>query len=297
MQRDRRYWFRLLRLLAAALFGVVVLLPFVFGGFGMWSLTRAACADFGGTPADYGFDYEDVVIESREAGGMHRGFYIPSQNGAHILFPPSFSGGRDNRLAEIAPLAWHGYGILTFESRSCMGRVNTLGYREVEDVGGALDWLLARPGVDPDRIGIHGFSSSGATAIMAAAQMPALRAVVAEGGYHALGRSGMLGQGGNVVETVMRWGAEATYLLATGISINQVSPLDVIDQIAPRPVLLVYGSAESSLPGAYQQMEAGGDNVALWVVEDAWHGGYIVVAPEAYARRMVEFFDTALAIQ
>ncbi|MBN1286822.1 MAG: prolyl oligopeptidase family serine peptidase [Anaerolineae bacterium] len=296
MQRDRKYWVRLARFAAVAFVAALTLTPFFFGFLGMWFLTHGPCTDTGLTPAAYGYEYEDITIDSREAGGVHRGFYIPSQNGANIIFPPAFQGGRDGRLPEADILARHGYGVLTFESRSCMGRVNTLGYREVDDLAGALDWLLARSDVDPARIGVHGFSSAGATAIMAAAQLPELRAVLAEGGYHDLG-PGTLGEGGSFVETLIRAGAELGYRLSTGVSIRDVSPVTVIDRIAPRPILLIYGSREVSLPGARAQLAAAGGSAALWVVEGAGHGAYLLVAPEEYERRVVEFFDEAFALQ
>lgn len=295
--RDRGYWLRLWRLTATALGATLLLMlvamPAIFGALGMWSLTHTPCADTGLTPANYGREYEDVTISSGEAGGAHRGFYIPSRNGAHVIFPPAFGGGRDGRLAEANVLIERGYGVLTFESRSCMGRVNTLGYREVDDVAGALDWLLARPDVDAARIGVHGFSSAGATAIMAAARRPELRAVVAEGGYHDLGR-GSIGEGGNIVETIARITAKMTYRLATGVDVSAVSPVSVIGQIAPRPILLIYGTDEVSLPGAREQLAAAGGNAQLWEVPRAWHGGYLAVAPAEYAQRVVAFFDAAL---
>lgn len=293
MRRDREYWLRLIRFAVIAFIATLLLTPFLFGAFGMWALTYGPCAEVGYTPAELGYDYEDIIIESREVGGMHRGFYIPSKNGAHIIFPPALHGGRDGRLPEAHILAQHGYGIVTFESRSCMGRVNTLGYREVEDLAGALDWLLSREGVDSARIGVHGFSSAGATAVMGAAQLPALRAVLAEGGYHDLG-PGTLGVGGSFPEALARMGAELAYRLSTGISIREVSPVSVIDQIAPRPILLIYGSDEPSVYGAYEQLETAGDNAELWVVEGARHGGYLALAPEEYEQRVVEFFDAAL---
>ncbi|MCZ7546504.1 MAG: hypothetical protein M5R40_24580 [Anaerolineae bacterium] len=296
MRRDRAYWRRLTRLTVAALVATLVIMllivPAALGVVGMWALTHPGCASADRTPADYGHEYEDVVVVSREDGGQHRAFYVASENGAHVIFPPAFNGGRDSRLHEADVLIRQGYGALMFESRSCMGRVNTLGAREVEDVGGALDWLLARPGVDPAHIGIHGFSSAGATAIMAAARFPELRAVVAEGGYHDLGR-GTLGVGGSIVEAVTRAASRLTYRAATGVDIDTVSPVAVIDRIAPRPILLIYGGREVALEGGYAQLAAAGDNAALWEVPGAGHGNYLWIAPEAYAERVTAFFEAA----
>jgi dipeptidyl aminopeptidase/acylaminoacyl peptidase len=195
-------------------------------------------------------------------------------------------------------LAQHGYGVFTFESRPCAGMgPMSLGYAEVDEVADALDYLLSRPDVDPQRIGVYGFSSAGATSVMAAARLPSLQAVVAEGGYgdfgdNALGRGWEQGLGLYFLP-LYRWGFRQSYRWIAG-DINALSPVTVIGQIRPRPILLIYGSQEVSLPGAYQQLEAAGDNAELWVVEGATHGTYRFVAPEAYEARIVTFFDQAL---
>jgi fermentation-respiration switch protein FrsA (DUF1100 family) len=269
------------------------MLPLGAGAVGMWALTHPGCSSVFHVAPLLTFEYEDVVIPSREEGVTLHGYYIPSQNGAHVIFPPAYGGGAYARLDEAEVLALHGYGLLGFESRSCAGKVNTLGYREVDDLAGALDWLLACDGVDPDRIGVHGFSSAGATAIMAAAQRAELRAVVAEGGYHDLG-PGTLGEGGNFLVALSRLGSEITYRLVTGVSIRAASPVKVIGQIAPRPILLIYGSREVSLQGAREQLAAAGGAAELWVVEGAGHGDYLYVAPDEYEQRVVAFFDAAL---
>jgi dipeptidyl aminopeptidase/acylaminoacyl peptidase len=198
-------------------------------------------------------------------------------------------------------LAKHGYGVFTFESRPCAGMGPTsLGYAEVEEVADALDYLLSRPEVDPQRIGVYGFSSAGATSIMAAARLPSLRAVVAEGGYgdfgdNALGRDPGHGLGAYFL-LLFRWGFRSAYWWTAG-DINALSPSTVISQIRPRPILLIYGSQEPSLPGAYQQLQAAGDNAELWVVEGANHGTYRFVAPEAYEERIAAFFDEAFGLK
>jgi pimeloyl-ACP methyl ester carboxylesterase len=78
------------------------------------------------------------------------------------------------------------------------------------------------------------------------------------------------------------------------MDINQLSPVDVIGDIAPRPILLIYGSQEISLPGGRRQKAAAGDNAKLWIVEGAGHGNYVDVASAEYERRVVTFFDEAL---
>ena len=295
---NRLYWLRLAGFFLFTLAWAVLTLPLWQGALFMFGLLHVPCGASGDTPGDYGYAWEDVIIEAR-AGGAFQGYFIPGENGATVIIPPALAAGRGNRLNEADVLRRHGYGVLAFESRRCadMGAVS-LGFQETAEVADALAYLLDRPDIDPDRIGVLGFSSAGATAVMAAAQLPGLRAVVAEGGYgdfaeETLGpspRTNLLG----LYQTLFNWSARWTYRLVTGIDIRLLSPKDVIGRIEPRPVLLIYGSREVSLVGARQQLAAAGPNTSLWVVPDAGHGDYLQVAPEEYERRVVEFFGQAL---
>ena len=64
-----------------------------------------------------------------------------------------------------------------------------------------------------------------------------------------------LGAGGehNVLEMIFGWSLAASYRVLTGVDIDRLSPQDMIGSIAPRPVLLIYGSTERSLGGAYER--------------------------------------------
>lgn len=297
--RPPGYWLRLFSVFGIALTVTLLLLPVAPGYLMMVGLVYPLCSESGQTPADYGQEFEDVTLLAR-AGGSFRGYFVPGSNGAAVIVVPAFNSGRGSRLREATLLAAHGYAVFTFESRRCAGMGGlSLGYKEVDEVADALDYLLARPEIDPQRIGVYGFSSAGATAIMATARLPALKAVAAEGGYGDFAEETLTpGQSRNLLagyyEHVFLWSARQTYKLLTGLDVNLLSPRDVIGQIAPRPILLIYGSREVSLPGAQRQLAAAGSNAELWIVEGAGHGNYFDVAPQEYEARLTAFFDEAL---
>jgi len=270
--------------------------PVLLGFITTYTLLHPACSDNGRTPGDYGHPWEDLTLTAR-AGGSFRAYFIPGSNRAVIIIPPPYGGGRDARLGEGDVLARHGYAVLTFESRRCAGMGSlSLGYKETDEVGDALAYLQTRGDIDPERIGILGFSSAGATAVIAAARFADLRAVIAEGGYGDFAEGAVgLGTGSeSFLETIYKWSLSASYQLISGVDIDKLSPVDVIGQIAPRPVLLIYGSRERSLGGATKQLAAAGTSADLWVVDGARHGNYLDVAPEEYETRVVGFFNNAL---
>jgi dienelactone hydrolase len=167
----------------------------------------------------------------------------------------------------------------------------------VPQVGDALAYLATRSDVDVEQIAIHGFSAGGALAVMAGARYPELRAVVAEGGYHDFAEDldnntiymGLLG-------SLYRLGSHLAYRVTTGDDISVLSPISAIPQIAPRPILLVYGTNEPSLYGARLQQAAAGSNATLWEVPGARHGSYLADAPEDYERIVVGFMDEAMGV-
>jgi dipeptidyl aminopeptidase/acylaminoacyl peptidase len=274
----------------------VVLVPVVAGFLTTYVLLYAPCGADDTTPRDFGDSWEDVTFRAR-SGDSVRAFFIPGANGATIIIPPTTRDGRGNRLHLAHLFRQHGYAVLTFDSRRCadMGPLS-LGYKEADDIGDALAYLIGREDVDRNRIGVSGFSSAGAAAMMAAARYSDLRAVIAEGGYgdFAEGAVGIGQDRGTILEKIYKWSIGTSYRLITGLDIDLLSPLDVAAQIRPRPILLIYGSIEGSLAGARLQQAAAGDNADLWVVEGAGHGGYLAVAPQEYEQRVIAFFDRAL---
>ncbi|MBI5930584.1 MAG: prolyl oligopeptidase family serine peptidase [Chloroflexi bacterium] len=291
---SRRYWLRLVRLLIVMILVVGIVLPLLAGAIPTYAILHGACGDNGERISDFGHAWESVAIPAH-VGGQFRAYFVPSTNGATIIVPPAHRSGLNNRLAEADVLIRHGYGVLGFESRVCakIGS-SSLGYKEVSEVGDALHYLQTRSDVDSQKIGILGFSSAGATSIMAAARYPKIKAVVAEGGYADMG--GLVDGNARLryPDTLIRFSIRVSYRLFAGISIEKLSPVNVIKDIYPRPILLIYGTEEPSLPGAHKERKAAGDNAELWVVEGAIHGGYMAVAAAEYEQRVIEFFNRAL---
>jgi fermentation-respiration switch protein FrsA (DUF1100 family) len=82
-----------------------------------------------------------------------------------------------------------------------------------------------------------------------------------------------------------------------GVRCEEIAPVEAIARIAPRPVLLIHGTRDYliSSENAHRLRDAAPGNAALWEVPGAYHTGAIVVAPDEYERRVLDFLDTALA--
>ena len=224
-------------------------------------------------------------------------WWLPSQNGAAVILLPGIGQARDGMLDQGAMLARHGYGVLFTEPRSCANPDGafTAGYLEVGDVAGALAFVQAQPGVEARRIGALGFSVGGAMAILSAAQLPDIRAVVAEGNFYNLGDD-IANTGGNnsLLQSFYYHTILFFYRYYTGVDARLVSPVDAIGEISTRPVLLIFGEHEAGQGRAWEQLAAAGEPKSLWIVPGLGHGGYIQTWPEEYEARVIAFFDEAL---
>jgi pimeloyl-ACP methyl ester carboxylesterase len=249
------------------------------------------------TPRDVGItDYRDVAFTS-EDGVTLRGWYIPSSNGAAVILAHGFGGNRLDLLPEAALLAGHGYGVLLFDFRghgeSDKAQI-TVGFHEQCDLIAAIDLVSTQPDVDPQRIGAIGFSMGGAALAQVAAQDQRLRAVVIESTFDSLDhviqdKAGVLGP---LSEIPARWAVRRK-----GIDIGAVRPADDVCQISPRPVLLIYGDRDRTIPpGAQRAMFAARcGSVEAWLVPGAGHQNFMEVAPDTYSVRLLDFFARGLS--
>jgi uncharacterized protein len=224
-------------------------------------------------------------------------WYYPSQNGAAVIAMGGMDGALGSRLPPVSLLLSAGYGVVQVDSRSCgkPSRIVTLGALEREDALAAVDFLLTQPEVDPQRIGIFGYSMGGAASIRAAAQSSNIRAVVAEGGYYNLGKDIVsAGDGLPVILISLQQSMVFFYNVLTGIDAFSISPVDDISQIKEAAILLIYSESENASGRGTAQFQAANPPKQLWIVVDGAHGNNHVVAPDEYHRRILDFFNRYL---
>lgn len=105
----------------------------------------------------------------------------PATPGKHpaILLLGGSEGG--DKMANVAPqFASAGYVAASVAYFGLPGLPKILELVPVETVGGALDELVKRPDVDPNRIAIFGISKGGELALLSASMYPKIHAVIAD---------------------------------------------------------------------------------------------------------------------
>ncbi|MBN1122763.1 MAG: alpha/beta fold hydrolase [Anaerolineae bacterium] len=253
------------------------------------------------TPADFGFDYEDVTFTGGD-GLTLSGWYIPSQNGAVIILLHGYSANRMQMIYRSMMLAEHGYGVLTYDLRGhgeSEGDHRSLGWEDPADVAGALAFVKEQPDVDPERIGVLGFSVGGQIALTSAAAYPEIAAVVAE-------EPGMVTMDDVPPgKSLYDWYMIASYRFGYWYFRQRmgIEPppdiVDTVDQIAPRPILFIAAYPEDDLRYriGFNMYELAGEPKSLWHIPEITHGGAFNYDPEEYESRIIGFFDEALDIE
>ena len=241
------------------------------------------------TPAKFGIAYQDVTFKTVD-GLRLSAWYTPPKNGAVILVAHGYHGVRDLNMHVF--FAKHGYGVVTWDFRAhgeSEGDLSTIGYNEVRDVEAALDFALAQPNVK--KVGAWGGSMGAAVSIMAAAKRNEISAVVADSAYATL--EGQLDTMVKVaaLRPLVRFFAERE----AGMSVDMVRPVDHVARLSPRPILIIQGLADDSIPINSAQLlyDAASEPKLLWQESNAGHVGMKTVYPDQYEKKVFAFFDAA----
>ena len=255
-------------------------------------------------PSDYHVPYETVSFTTSD-GILLRGWVVKPERlraKTPAIIICHGVGANKSDFTELAvSLSKRGYIVLLFDFRAHgenEGSRTSLGYHEQKDIVAALGFLKARPEIDPDNIGIYGFSMGGSAAILAAAQTNAFCAVVVDSAFTSLrdqARDAITGFY-HLPSFPFLPLAIMGYQLYFQTSVDSVSPVSVIAKVAPTPVLIIEGEGDALIPAdnGRKLFAAAREPKELWIIPNADHGGTMVAAGGAYEKRVGEFFDEHL---
>jgi pimeloyl-ACP methyl ester carboxylesterase len=255
-------------------------------------------------PANLSFKVEEVKFEGGD-GLMMAGWKAPSQNGVTIILLHGYGGNRMAMLWHAKQLVEAGYGVLLYDERASgesEGMRRSYGWEDPRDVAGAIRFIEAESTTGLERIGIAGCSIGAQIALQSAAADPKLEAVWADG-PSSVRAEDLPAPRNPIVALMMLGNYSLDWLYKTQLHMDAPPPLiDVIGNIAPRPIMMVGGGVSQPLVGSEAEMmipryvQYAGSNARAWIIPEAVHCDGPNHRPEEYARRMVEFFDTAFGI-
>jgi uncharacterized protein len=237
---------------------------------------------------------EEATVRTSD-GLTLRGWFAPGKNGAAVILTHGGGGNRMQLFPEAALLSRHGYGVLVYDSRASgesEGDMVSWGDREQRDVEAALDFVTARRDVDRDRVAVLGFSIGASSVVLAASRDPRAHAVILYAVWSSLADE----MKHRAKYGPLSWGPSVLGLRRHGVDVDEVRPIDRINAIHPRPLLMIAGTRDEDtpLPVMERVFAAAGEPKELWVEEGARHGGNFATAPAEYETRVVGFLDRAL---
>lgn len=157
------------------------------------------------------------------------------------------------------------------------GEEITFGYKEIDDVTALLDWIRLDDKYQEKPIILFGLSMGGSTVIQTAAVREDVDMVISVCAYDSfLSQAKDYMKHANIPKSIVNIYSQTLKLvLALRFDTNpeQAAPLNQIEKIAPRPILLIHGEAdeETEVYQAYNLKDKAGDNAKLWVIEEKGH--------------------------
>lgn len=244
------------------------------------------------TPADRGLDYEEASFQTSDGLNLS-GWYIPGSNGTAVILLHGIATNRVTLLDQAEMLANHGYGVLLFDLRAhgdSDGELLPFGGPEAEDVRAAIAYLQQeRDDVDPERIGIAGWSLGAQTAIMGAYAVPGIKVVIADGpGATAF-------EDWPPPQTLEEWYYRPfdffyyRFLARhTGVT-EPISLKRALSEMTPRPVMFISSGMPTERHRLEYLFEAAQEPKSLWIIPDAGHVGGFRQNPQEYEEKMISF--------
>jgi len=285
------------------------------------------------TPAAMGWEYEainyDIAIDAQLAteadpkrcanqgapagdavavGGISlAGWYIPAANddgpsGATIVLAHGWGSNKSNML-DRAAILHDAYDILILDFRNhgqSAQTATTQGVREADDLRAMIDWLEREK--SPDRIAVLGVSMGGATALADADRDERVDAVIAESTHATLANAAQarLDRSGYPLPLPGSWAILLGTLVRTGEDMSAVDPVQSVERLDGRPLLLIHGEADTSIGPddagtLLAAAGAAGSPTDLHVCPDAGHAESNKTCGVDYGRWVLGFLERVLA--
>lgn len=257
--------------------------------------------------------YESVWFPSRDPNIRLSGWYIRAEengvrsNGHTLIFAHGYG---QNRLEPHLPalslaskLLVAGYDVLLFDFRNAgmsEGTLTTVGLYEQRDLLGAIDYVNGR--FPHQRIALIGFSMGAATSLLVAAGDERVRAVVADSPFSSLWDylQENLPHWTGLPRVPFNWIILTLVPMLLRANPRKVDPYRAVQKLAPRPMLLIHGTADETVPhqNSCRLLEAvENPHAQLWLVPGAGHVRSYALNPDQYVERVTAFLQQSLHVR
>lgn len=242
--------------------------------------------------------FEEVSFPTTD-GLILRGWFVPADqsDAPAVVYAPATSHDQRSGLSLVPAFHDAGYHVLLFSYRGhglSDGRKGSFTYGDAEskDVDAAVQFLHETKGVR--RIGLVGHSVGAVSAILSAARNAQVGAVVAVAPFTCVTEVWKTNRPSVVPPFILDWTlwvVEKT----RGFRSEEICPMGVIDEIAPRPVLLIHGTEDRriTLEQVRRLFSAAEEPKSLWLVEGATHSGIRSPVLDTLTPDVISFLEAA----
>src|SRR5699024_7411675 len=249
---------------------------------------------------DHGMKYDDIEFLSDDGETELSGWVIHPEEEAQmtVIFGHGYKGNRyEDHIPffEIADgLLDRGYRVVFFDFRyagESGGDMSTVGAKEQLDMLGAVDYIA---GEYDEPIGLLGFSMGGSTAILTASQTDEVAAVIADSPFSDL--EDYLKVNLPVWSDLPNFPFTPMILtimpLITDLDPKEASPISVLEDVAPRPILFIHNEGDTSIPYTESEMmmKKHPDIFSLWLTDGEGHVKSFEQNKEEYIDRVDDFY-------
>ncbi|HEX6139155.1 MAG TPA: alpha/beta hydrolase [Candidatus Limnocylindria bacterium] len=234
------------------------------------------------------------------------GWYVPASSGAGptgatVVLAHGHGANKSGMLA-IADVLHEAYNLVLFDFRNhgqSGDAATTVGVTEQRDLRAVIDWLDATK--HPAAIAVLGQSMGGAVALQEARADPRVSAVVLDSTHATLANAlqARLERSGYPLSLPGAWAILLGGLVRTGQDMSAADPLQAVERLGDRPLLIITGGNDDSIgPDDAQDLERAatdaGVDAELEVCEPAGHAESVDACPDDYAGWVLGFLSRAL---
>ena len=252
------------------------------------------------TPATWGAPYEDVRFPSTD-GLELSGWYLPArQRRVCVILCHGRFRSRREVLRQAVDLWRNGYSALLFDFRhhgESQRQASTFGWDERKDIEGAVRFLRETRKTG-ERVAVYGVSMGAAATLLAAAETPAVEAVIVDSVFRSFrdtvahhARLFMRLPPWMVTGGIFFWSRALT-----GADLRAVDLEAAVQRMESRPILFIAGAADRRMPPAITVSlfeQSSGPHKALLIVPGAAHGHAYQTDPQQYMVALLSFLERA----
>lgn len=284
---------------------VVLLLGLAFWGYRGAQVFRRQLGEFTPTPYATSEAGRQLLAKasatSREVawelsdGSRQSAFYVPSHNGAVLVYAHGSPGNALGALDEALVLAERGYGVLLVD---LPGYGSSEGNRAwdaqfVESIRRAVDFAVLQPEVDPGRIGGFGYSNGGCLIARAAAADERLSAIVLLASYSSLSEQLHSAFRGRRTPGMSYFAIAASRW--SGVPVSELDTVAALRRMKPRPTLIIAGGRDGEIPvDMAAQLKSAVPQAEMIVFDEVGHLGFSRQLGEDYFGLLARFWEASL---